>query len=124
MTATPAHILSTVISTKTSGEVLVGPPTSSLVSVLAPFYAGSVENTFETVSKNLKAYPYSLGYGQSGQLSTITYTTPIGSIIKTFNYDGGKLVSISLSGSGVPTGIRTVKTPVYSGDKIIDWLYS
>lgn len=69
--------------------------------------------TFETVSKNLKAYPASMNYSD-GLLTSIVYTVPDGTIIKTFGYTGGQLTSIVLSGD-TPSGIDLTKTLTYTG---------
>jgi len=82
----------------------------------------SLAEEFETVSKNLKNYPYSLVYGVDG-LSTITYTTPSGNIVKTLNYTLGVLTSIVLSGS-TPSGIELTKTLHYTGTDLTSVSYS
>jgi YD repeat-containing protein len=76
---------------------------------------GSSEETFETVSKNLKASDYELTYNGAGDLTVITYAN---GIIKTLGYLGsGDLGTITLSGA-TPGGIDLVKTLTYnvSGD--------
>lgn len=82
----------------------------------------SLAEEFETVSKNLKTYPYSLVYGVDG-VSTITYTTPSGNVVKTFNYTLGILTSIVLSGS-TPSGIELTKTLTYTGADLTSVAYS
>jgi hypothetical protein len=82
----------------------------------------SVDETFETVSKNLKSYPYVLNYTGS-QLTSIVYTLPAGSITKTLNYAGTKLTSIVLSGS-TPLGINLTKTLTYSGSTLTGVSYA
>jgi hypothetical protein len=78
--------------------------------------------TYETVSKNLNTNPYVLNY-TSGDVTTIVYTTPSGTITKTLNYTSGNLTSIVLSGD-TPFGIDLIKTLSYSGDNIIAVSYS
>jgi hypothetical protein len=73
---------------------------------------GSSEETFETVSKNLKSFDYELTYNGAGDLTVITYAN---GIIKTLGYLGsGDLGTITLSGS-TPAGIDLVKTLTYNG---------
>lgn len=82
-----------------------------------------ISNSFETVSKNLKQYSYSLTY-TLGKLSSIVYTVPlIGTITKTFNYTGSLLTSIVLSGN-TPPGILLTKTFSYSGSTLTGVSYS
>ena len=71
----------------------------------------SYQESFETVSKNLKTYPFTLAKTGS-VLNSITYTLPVGTIVKTFAYGVDGLSSITLSGS-LPLGIQTVKTLNY-----------
>jgi YD repeat-containing protein len=68
-----------------------------------------ISNSFETVSKNLKASDAAFTYDMSGNLVTITYAN---GIVKTLNYTLGILTSIVLSGS-IPSGILTTKTLTY-----------
>lgn len=78
---------------------------------------------FETVSKNLKTYPYTLTNGVDG-VSDITYDIGGGlSVIKTFHYTLGILDNITLSGD-TPTGIKLTKTFHYIGDELISVTYS
>ena len=81
-----------------------------------------VQDTFETVSKNLKAYPASLNY-TSGTLTSIVYTLPSGTITKTLNYTSGTLTSIVLSGN-TPSGISLTKTLGYTGGILTSITYS
>jgi YD repeat-containing protein len=74
-------------------------------------------DTFETVSKNLKASDYELTYNGAGDLTVITYAN---GIIKTLGYlESGDLGTITLSGA-TPSGITLVKSLEYSesGDLI------
>jgi hypothetical protein len=81
-----------------------------------------LENSFETISKNLKSFNYTFNY--TGELlSSITYDTLDGDIIKTFNYTDDKLTSIVLSGE-IPLGIYSTKTFTYSGEELINITYS
>lgn len=87
-----------------------------------PSGGGGLANTFETVSKNLGAYPFALNYS-SGVLTSIVYTLPSGTITKTLNYTSGRLTSVVLSGS-TPSGISLTKTLSYTGDQLTGATYS
>ena len=78
--------------------------------------------TFETVSKNLKAYPAVLNYS-GGNLTSIVYTIGAGSITKTLNYTSGALTSIVLSGD-TPSGIELTKTLNYTTGVLTSISYS
>jgi hypothetical protein len=85
--------------------------------------SSSISEEFETVSKNLKSYPYALVYGVDG-LSTITYDLGGGlSVVKTFNYTLSILTSIVLSGD-TPSGIELTKTFSYTGVDLTGVAYS
>ena len=86
-------------------------------------YVSEIGSTFETVSKNLNAYPATLAYS-SGNLSSITYALGGGlTIVKTFNYTGTDLTSIVLSGY-TPGGISLTKTLTYSSGNLVGISYS
>jgi hypothetical protein len=78
--------------------------------------------SFETTSKNLLAYPYTLNYTGT-TLNSIVYTTDTGTITKTLNYSGDTLTSIVLSGD-TPNGITLTKTLNYTGDTLTSVTYS
>ena len=85
--------------------------------VRSPVPSGSGQDTFETVSKNISAYPATLAYS-GGNLSTITYDLGSGlSIVKTLAYTGGNLTSVTLSGN-TPGGIALTKTLTYTGSDL------
>lgn len=84
---------------------------------------GPAGDSFETVSKNLRAYPYALNY-TSGTLTSIVYTLPdTSTVTKTFNYTTEQLTSIVLSGA-TPGGIDLTKTFTYTGDDLTSIGYS
>lgn len=102
----------------TSGQVLSSNGTGIYWSS-----GGGLSDSYETVNKNLKAYDAVYAY-TSGILSTITYSIPPSStIVKTFNYTGGILTSIVLSGA-TPGGIDLTKTFNYSGGLLANVVYS
>ena len=80
-----------------------------------------VPETFETVSKNLRCHPATLTYA-AGELVSIAYATPQGTVTKSFVRVDGRLVSIVLSGA-VPPGIPTTKTLTYAGDSLAGVAY-
>jgi hypothetical protein len=83
----------------------------------------AIGNSFETVSKSLASFPYTITYS-SGRISTIVYTLPNNSTItKTINYTGDKVTSVVLSGA-TPSGIQLTKTLTYTGDNITEVSYS
>lgn len=85
----------------------------------------SLESTFETVSKNLKAYPNVLNYDGSGVLTSIVYTVGGDTITKTLNYTSGTLTSVVLSGAGLPSGLTILtKTLGYTSDQLTSVTYS
>lgn len=84
---------------------------------------GIIDDTFELYSKNLKSYPYALSY-TGEKLTSITYTTPDGSVVKTLNYTGDELTSIVLSGAAVPAAINKTKTLSYTSGKLTGVAYS
>lgn len=79
-------------------------------------------DSFETISKNLKSYPYA--FNKTGNvLDSITYTLPTGTIVKTFNRTGIILNSIVLSGD-TPSGVDLTKTYNRVGEVLTDITYS
>lgn len=84
---------------------------------------GALTESFETVSKNLRSFPYTLIY-TSGVLTSIDYDLGGGlSILKTLNYTSGVLTSIVLSGD-TPAGIDLTKTLTYTGGVLTGVSYS
>ena len=81
-----------------------------------------LSNSFETVSKNLKGYPYVITYSGS-DINYITYTTPTGTIVKTFGYSLGVLTSLTLSGA-TPSGVSLTKALHYTGSDLTSVSYS
>ncbi len=81
-------------------------------------------STYETVNQNLNTYPYSLTYS-GGNVATITYDLGGGlSILKTFSYSAGKLISVVLSGD-LPLELEYLtKTLTYTGANLTSVSYS
>lgn len=88
-----------------------------------PGWAATTNVSFETVSKNLNSYPYTINY-TSGILSSIVYTVGSNTITKTLNYTSGALTSIVLSGSGLPIGITLTKTLSYTSNNLTSASYA
>jgi len=86
------------------------------------FFDSLFQDTFETVSKNLKSYGNSFSYNL-GELDSITYTVGVGTIVKTFNYTGNDLTSVVLSGD-TPSGIDLTKTLNYITGELVSIAYS
>lgn len=85
--------------------------------------AGYITDSFETISKNLKGYPYSLNF-TGDKLTSIVYSLPSSqSVTKTFNYTGDQLDSIVLSGD-TPNGINLTKSLTYTSGKLTSIGYS
>jgi hypothetical protein len=83
----------------------------------------SWQETFESVSKNLKSKPYALTY-TGGVLTSIVYTLGGGLFItKTLGYTGSNLTTIVLSGD-TPSGITLTKTLTYTGGVLTGIAYS
>lgn len=86
------------------------------------FTSLSASTTFETVSKNLASYPYTLNY-TGEDLTSIVYNTGVGQITKTFSYTLEDLTTITLSGD-TPLGIDLIKTFVYNSENLTNITYS
>jgi hypothetical protein len=80
---------------------------------------GGIAETFETVSKNLSAFEYTLNY-TGDELTSIVYAN---GVTKTFTYGPDGLASIILSGA-TPGGIDLVKTFTYNVGKLAGVSYS
>lgn len=78
--------------------------------------------SFEQVSQNLGDWAKAFAY-TGDDLTTITYTKSGDTIVKTFNYSLGKLITMVLSGD-TPGGIPLTKTFTYSGDTLTNIAYS
>ena len=83
----------------------------------------SSAETYESVSKNLKSYPYVITY-DGDDIDYITYDLGGGlTIVKTFNYTIDDLTSLVLSGD-TPSGIDLTKTLGYTGENLTSVVYS
>lgn len=84
----------------------------------------SWQETFETISRNLKAYPATLSYS-GGQVTSVTYDLGGGlSIVKTLTYSGSDVSGITLSGD-TPGGVSLTKSLIQDGSgNVTGWDYS
>lgn len=85
---------------------------------------GFLEYSFEAISKNLKAYDYSIAY--TGDLvDEITYDLGGGlSIVKSFSYNIDDTVSTIVLSGDTPSGIELTKTFTYTSGKVTSVGYS
>ncbi len=96
---------------------------SGLTQTNGKYVLGGTEY-FESVSKNIKSYPYEFTYTGGGDIDYVTYDLGGGkSIIKTFNYTSGDITSIVLSGD-TPGGISLTKTLSYMSGNIDNIVYT
>jgi hypothetical protein len=79
-------------------------------------------STYEIVAKNLNSYPYTIGYTGTS-VSYVAYTSPSGTITKSFSYDGNGLVS-SVAITGVPLPHSFTKNLSYTGNTVTSVSYS
>jgi hypothetical protein len=85
--------------------------------------AGTFVTTFETLSKNLSAYPYSITRLGS-TIDSVVFSTPgATSVTKKFKYTAGVLQSIAISGTLLGSTVYT-KNLTYSGTSISGASYS
>ena len=83
---------------------------------------GVIPQNYESISKNLGTYPYTIT--RSGNLvSYITYTTPTGNYVKTYNYVQGVLSYVTISGTPLGSSVYT-KTLNYVSGVITSVSYS
>lgn len=78
--------------------------------------------SFDTVSRNLSGYPYSITYTGT-QITSVVFNLGTTTTTKTFNYSSGLLTSIVLSGD-TPDGIKLTKSFSYTSGKISSVSYS
>jgi hypothetical protein len=84
--------------------------------------SSGIQEAYETVSKNILSWNATLSY-TSGDLTSISYTDGVSTIVKTFNYTTGDLTSIVLSGD-TPAGIDLIKTLGYTAGNLTSVTYS
>lgn len=110
----------------TQTEVNTGTNNTNFVTPLtlenADKWDNYLGNSFESVSKNLKSYPFVLNYTNE-VLTSVVYTLPTGTITKTLNYTSGVLTSVVLSGA-TPNGIDLTKTLTYTNEVLTSITYS
>jgi len=81
--------------------------------------------TFETISQNLKEYPYELYYTTGNDLTGIRYSlNSTGYIQKSLEYSlSGLLIKVSLTGYPLPS-VTLSKNFLYTGDDMTGVYYS
>jgi len=79
-------------------------------------------SSFDTVSRNLSGYPYTVTFNGS-LISQVVFNLGSTTITKTYNYTSGLLTSIVLSGD-TPDGINLTKSLTYTSGKISSVSYS
>ncbi len=84
-----------------------------------------LQETFETISKNLKEYDYKLYYDTGSYLTGVRYTiTPSAYVSKTLSYSAsGLLTQVTLTGSPVPSTSLS-KLFFYSGSLLTGVSYN
>lgn len=110
-------------------EVIVQEQCFVLVESPVPFVSissGSTTEpeteTFESVSKNVRTWDYTIQRTGS-DITSITYSKGVETVVKTFGYTGADLTSLTLSGD-TPFGILLVKTLTYTNDELTGVSYT
>jgi len=106
--------------TSSDGSILIAG--NSVTDTINLTVSSSLTEYFESVSKNIKSWTYTLNY-TGNTLTSIIYTQSTNTITKALNYTGNKLTSIVLSGD-TPSGIDLTKTLTYTGDKLTAVTYT
>lgn len=86
------------------------------------FVPNCAQEYFESVSKNIKSWDFSLNY-TGDKLTSIVYTDSTNTITKTLNYTADNLTSIVLSGD-TPSGIDLTKTLTYTSGNLTSVAYT
>lgn len=123
--ATPAVTIGTV-ATLAYGANATVTTTGNATDVVLNFGIPGSNDTFETVSRNIRGAASAIAYANTGDVSSITYSSNVhGVVTKSFAYDGaGRLASLSLSGN-VPAGVPTTKTFAYdANDNLVATAYA
>jgi len=85
--------------------------------------AGELQDTFETFSKNLRSYNFTIEYTDN-RVTKLIYTSPVGIIEKLLTYNAqNELTAITLSGA-IPLGVALQKTITYENGKLKTITYS
>lgn len=122
--ATPSIGIGNVATLPYGSNVTVA-TAGNATNVVLDFGIPGSNETFETLSRNVRSAPATLAYANTGELANVTYTDNAGTIMKSFAYDaGGRLSSLTLAGN-VPGGVATTKTFAYdANDNIVSTSYS
>jgi hypothetical protein len=116
------NVSSTFLTSETDSQTLTFAESSAELSITNgnTVNLSSLESkeTFESISKNLKSYPYTVNY-TNNILTSIAYSLPDNKFItKMFEYTDNLLTSISLLGD-IPPGIDTTKTLSYTVSNVL-----
>lgn len=98
-------------------QVLMADRRNNIIQADVSPAPGSAEETFESVSKNIKSWNAAFSYS-GDKLSSISYTNGTDIIVKTFGYTGENLTAVELSGD-TPAGISLLKLLSYTGDSLV-----
>lgn len=118
----PASIASDVVLTLPNSAGSANQVLSTNGSGVLSWVGPGTGSTFESVSKNIKSYPYTLNY-TGDKITSIVYNIGDGTITKTLNYSGDIVTSIVLSGD-TPSGISLTKTLNYTDNILTSVSYS
>jgi hypothetical protein len=115
-------ISSTFLTAETDSQTLTFTESSAELSIsngnTVSLSSLETKETFESVSKNLKSYPYTVNYTDN-TLTSIVYSLPDNKFItKMFEYTNSLLTSVSLSGD-LPSGIDTTKSLSYTVNNVL-----
>ena len=78
---------------------------------------------FELYNQNMVSLPITGETSTGDRINSLTYGTGPSAFTRTFGYTGDRLTSITLSGA-IPSGMPTVKTLTYTGNRITGTSYS
>ncbi len=85
---------------------------------------GKIQETFETISKNIKAYPFIINYTDSNPTSIVYDLGDSLAITKTFTYTGELITSITLSGDIDNNNINLTKVLTYNQGTLVSVSYN
>ncbi len=114
--STPAVTIGNV-TTLPYGSNAAVTTSGNATNVVLNFGIPASNETFETISRNIRSMPAAIAYSNTGDIANITYTSNVhGTVIKSFGYDpSGRLTSLTLSGNAA-AGLPTTKTFAYDAD--------
>jgi hypothetical protein len=85
---------------------------------------GDIPTTFETISNNIRSFPYVINRSVEGVITSVVYTAPAeGTITKSFTYSAGVLSTVTLSGPALD-GVVYTKTLTYDAGLVTGASYA